>query len=436
MTEEPVQKLICTMAIPTIISMLITSFYNMADTFFVAHINKSATAAVGIVFSLMAIIQAIGFFFGHGSGNYISRELGRRNTDNAEKMASVGFFTSFLCGLLLLILGMVFVIPVAKLLGATDTILPYAEQYLRIIFIGAPFMTSSLTLNNQLRLQGNALFAMIGIGTGAVLNVGLDPLFIFGFNLGISGAALATVISQITSFLILLICCYKSSAITIRFRNFKPSRSKYLSITQGGLPSLCRQGLASVATILLNRAIGGYGDAAVAAMSIVLRITNFAASALLGFGQGFQPVCGFNYGAQLYGRVKKAFWFCVKFSTVTLAGLMAVGIIFAPQIVAAFCGNESEVLELGITILRLQCISLPFLGYVIMSNMMLQNINQYKEAAIVAIGRQGLFFIPALLILPHYLGLLGIEICQPIADVMTFLLALPFGLKVLKRMKV
>ena len=308
MTETPVEPLICRMAVPTIISMLITSIYNMADTFFVGRIGTSATAAVGIVFSLMAIIQAIGFFFGQGSGNYISRKLGAREVEEASRMAATGFFSALLTGAAVMVLGFCFSESFCRLLGATETIMPYAQDYMRLILIGAPYMTAALVLNNQLRLQGNAFYAMIGLVSGGLLNIALDPLFIFGFGLGISGAALATILSQLVSFFLLLLGCNRVAGnLPIRFRHFSPSLARYRAIVNGGLPSLCRQGLASVATICLNTAAGPFGDAAIAAMSIVTRLTQFAASAVLGFGQGFQPVCGFNYGARRYDRVRRGF---------------------------------------------------------------------------------------------------------------------------------
>ena len=300
MTETPVGTLVCRLAVPTMVSMLVTSFYNMADTFFVGKINTSATGAVGVVFSLMAIIQACGFFFGHGSGNYISKQLGKRDTEEASRMASIGFFSAFLFGIVFMAAGLVFLEPLARALGSTDTILPYAKDYLGIILLGAPFMTSSLVLNNQLRFQGNAFYAMIGIATGAVLNIGLDPLFIFVFQMGIKGAALATILSQIVSFCLLVAGSFRGENIHISYRKFHPDGAAFLEILRGGIPSLLRQGLASVAVICLNFAAGGYGDEAIAAMSIVNRIMMFAGSALIGFGQGFQPVCGFNYGAGLY----------------------------------------------------------------------------------------------------------------------------------------
>ena len=434
MTETPVGTLVCRLAVPTMVSMLVTSFYNMADTFFVGKINTSATGAVGVVFSLMAIIQACGFFFGHGSGNYISKQLGKRDTEEASRMASIGFFSAFLFGIVFMAAGLVFLEPLARALGSTDTILPYAKDYLGIILLGAPFMTSSLVLNNQLRFQGNAFYAMIGIATGAVLNIGLDPLFIFVFQMGIKGAALATILSQIVSFCLLMAGSFRGENIHISYRKFHPDGAAFLEILRGGIPSLLRQGLASVAVICLNFAAGGYGDEAIAAMSIVNRIMMFAGSALIGFGQGFQPVCGFNYGAGLYKRVKDAFYFCVRSSFLFLVVGAVAGWIFAPQIVRVFRKEDLEVVRIGTTALRCQCVTFPLMGWVVISNMMLQNIGKVFRASFLAMARQGLFFISLIFVLPYFLGLTGIEITQPIADAISFLFAVPLQLSVLKEL--
>ena len=325
MTQTPIPKLICQLAVPTIISMLVTSFYNMADTFFVGKINTSATAAVGVVFPLMAIIQAFGFFCGHGSGNYISRQLGAQNFEDASRMSATGFVTAFVLGLCILGVGFAFTDPLLYIMGSTETILPYARDYMRIILLGAPYMTASLVLNNQLRFQGSAFYSMIGITFGAVLNVGLDPLFIFVFDMGVAGAAWATILSQFVSFCLLIAGTFRGGNLKLNLRNFSPSLKYYKNIVKGGTPSLCRQGLGSFATICLNLMAGPYGDAAIAAMSIVTRITQFANSIVIGFGQGFQPVCGFNYGAKLYARVREGFWFCVKLATCILLAAAVLG---------------------------------------------------------------------------------------------------------------
>lgn len=435
MTTTPVPKLVCSLAVPTIISMLVSSFYNMADTFFVGKLDTQSTAAVGVVFSIMTIIQAVGFFFGHGSGNYISRKLGSKELEEASTMAANGFFLSFFSGIVIALLGIIFINPLSVALGSTPTILPYTKKYLRIILIGSPFMTSSLVLNNQLRFQGRASFAMVGIVTGAALNIVLDPILIFGFKMGVSGAAVATVFSQFCSFLLLVLMTRKGGSIVIRFKNLKVNGHFIKEIFRGGVPSLCRQGLASIAVIFLNHAAGTYGDAAIAGMSIVSRITMFANSALIGFGQGFQPVCGFNYGARLYSRVREGFYFCVKYAFVFLVVVSLLCGIFAPNIVALFRKEDVEVIETGSLALRLQCITFPLNAWIVMSNMMLQSIGKALKASIVAGARQGYFFIPFILILPLCFGLLGVQMTQAVADVSTLILSIPLTLSVLKEMK-
>ena len=410
LTGRPVGHLVCKMAVPTIISMMVTACYNMVDTYFVGQLHSnSATGAVGVVFSLMAVIQAVGLFLGHGSGNYISRQLGRHETADAEKMAATGVTLAFLAGCVILVLGQIFLTPLARLLGSTDTILSYARSYLRIILLGAPYMTASFVLNNQLRFQGSAAYGMVGIAAGAVLNVGLDPLLIFRLNMGVGGN------------------------LRIRLKNLCFRRDLFVEIGKGGLPSLCRQGLASIATICLNRSAGLYGDAAIAAMSVVSRAMMLAQSALIGFGQGFQPVCGFNYGAGLYHRVKEGFRFCVKWSTVFLTAVSVLGLVLAPQIIAVF-RNDPEVIAFGARALRLQCLAFPLCGVIVISSMLTQTINKVWQASVLAVARQGLFFIPAVLALPHIWGELGVQLAQPVSDVCAFALTVPLVLGVLRDM--
>ena len=434
MTQTPVGRLICQLAMPCIISMLVTSFYNMADTFFVGKLDSdAATGAVGVVFSLMAVIQAIGFFFGHGSGNFISRELGKQNFEEASNMAATGFFSALAAGLLICVLGQLFLEPLAILLGSTPTILPYSTAYLRVILIGAPWMTASLVLNNQLRFQGSAAYGMVGIVSGAVLNIGLDPLLIFVFDMGIAGAAWATIFSQLVSFCLLLAGCSRGGNLRIRLSRVQLKWVYYKRIIQGGLPSLGRQGLASVATICLNRAAGPYGDAAIAAMSVVQRIMMFGASSMIGFGQGFQPVCGFNYGAKLYKRVRDGFWFCVRTSTVFLLAVSALGFLFAPQLIALF-RDSPEVIAFGSAALRFQCVTFWFQGWIVMSNMMLQTMGRTGPATFLAMARQGIFFIPLVWILSFSLGFLGVQMTQAVSDVLTLACAVPIQLKVLREL--
>lgn len=434
MINTPIPALIGRLSVPTIISMLITSFYNMADTFFVGRINTSATAAVGVVFSLMAVIQALGFSFGHGSGNYISRKLGSQELEDAEKMAATGFISALLAGAVVTVAGLLFLTPLVRLLGATDTIVPYAVDYTRFILIGAPWMTASLVLNNQLRFQGSAFYAMIGITTGAVLNIVLDPILIFGLGMGTGGAGLATILSQLVSFFMLLAGCRRGGNLPLRLKNFTPCRHYYAQIFKGGFPSFCRQGMASVATICMNFAAGGWGDAAIAAMSIVNRVTMSANSALIGFGQGFQPVCGFNYGAKKYDRVREAFWFCLKISVVGLTVISAAAFMAAPQIIALFRRDDAAVIAIGTFALRCQCVTMVLFSWVVLCNMMLQTIGKAFPASLLALARQGLFFLPAIVILPPFLGLLGIQLALPVSDVFSFLLALPLGIGTLREL--
>ena len=435
LTEEKIPTLVLNMAVPSIISMLITSFYNMADTFFVGQIGTTATAAVGVIFPLMSIIQALGFTFGHGSGNYISRKLGQGEVEDAKKMAATGFVSALIAGAIFGLVGLIFLDELVGILGATPTIAPYARQYAMYILIGTPFMASSLVLNNQLRFQGSAFFGMIGMGVGAVLNIALDPLFIFVLDMGVSGAALATILSQIVSFCLLLRGCTRGGNIAISLKNFSPSWARYKEIARGGTPSLFRQGLGSVATICLNFAAGIYGDAAIAGMSIVTRVLQFANSAIIGLGQGFQPVCGFNYGAKLYGRVRKAFWFTVSLAFCVLLIGSIVGIAFAPQIIAIFRKEDLEVIKIGALSLRLQCIFLPLSAFVVGSNMMLQTIGKPVKASISAAARTGLFFVPAILILPQFFGLLGVQMSQAVADLCSFVLCVPLAGTTLLEMK-
>lgn len=436
MMETPIPRLVFNLATPTVASMLVSSLYNMADTYFVGLLGSaSATAGVGVVFPLMAVLQAVGFMFGHGSGNHMSRSLGARDTGDAERMASTGFFSALIAGAVLGVLGLIFLEPLVYLLGSTPTIAPHAMDYMFYILIGGPWFVSSLVLNNQLRFQGSAFFSMLGIISGAVLNVALDPLFIFALGMGVGGAALATVISQLVSFVVLLLGTRRGGNIPIRLRAFTPTREKYREILRGGIPSLFRQGLGSVSIMLLNTAAAGYGDAAVAAMSIVSRVTQFLASAVVGFGQGFQPICGFNYGGGHYDRVREAFWFCVKVSFVFLLVVSGLAMAFAPRVIWVFLMDDPEVIRIGAQALRQQCAVLPLFSFVVVSNMMLQTMGLAGKASLMAASRQGLFLIPAVLVLPRVFGLFGVQMSQPVADVLSFVLALPLALGVLRELK-
>lgn len=444
MTTKPVKLLVCQMAVPTIIAMVTTAFYNVVDAAFIGHLSTEGTAGIGISFAYMTFIQALGFFFGHGSGNYISRALGAKNVSSASVVASVGFFTPFAIGLLAAIICLPNLSSLSRLLGAPDEVVPYANDYLRFIVGATPFMMSALTLNNQLRLQGNARFGMVGIVSGAILNIALDPIFIFALDMGVSGASLATAVSQLFAWGLLLYGTFKPESVHIRLRDFKPSLRVYYEIFRGGLPSLFRQVFNCAAAVLLNYcavryAAPGQEASAVAAFAVVTRIMMFAFSVVLGFCQGFQPVCGFNYGARLYGRVRESWLFATCVGTGFLLIISAVGLLFAPQIVAIFRSEDPVLIAIGAATLRWQCAAFPLVGLFTATGMLFQNIRMTFPATLLSVCRNGLFFLPAILLLPLWLGLQGVQMAQAVADALTFVLSIPYALwinrKLLRGMK-
>ena len=426
MTETPIPKLILSLAAPTILSMLITSIYNLADTFFVGQISTSASGAVGVVSSLMAIIQALGFMLGHGAGSIISRSLGSQNTKAATRFASTSFFTALTFGLILAAVGLTTLPHFMMLLGSTETILPHACAYARPILIAAPLMMSSLVMNNILRYEGKASFAMIGLVTGGVLNMVLDPVFIFGVGLGTAGAGIATALSQSISFCILLSMFLRGKTVS-QFQLSAVTRSpaEFGTILMTGLPSFGRQGLNSIGGMLLNIAARSYGDAAVAGMSIVSRIFMFIISVAIGTGQGFQPVAGFNYGARKYRRVERACVFTMCASFCFLSVIIAACWFNAEALIKLF-RDDPEVTAIALPAFRYQCFACFLQPVIVAGNMLFQSIGKSGRATFLACCRQGVFFIPLILTLPRMFGLLGIEICQPIADVLTFVVTVPF----------
>ena len=433
LTETPVSRLIPRLAVPTIISMLVTALYNGVDTFFVGRISTEAIAAVGLSFSVMAIIQAMGFFCGQGSGNYLSRMLGAGNRKESEEMAATGLALSFILGIATTVLISLNIYSLSSFLGASGDTVDATVEYLRIIALGAPFTMAQFVLNNQLRYQGSAIYAMAGLLTGAVLNIALDPLLIFGLKLGVSGAAIATVSGQAMSFFVLLFGCSRGPNIPLKISNVRLNPHYLMEIVNGGSPAIFRQGLTAAATILLNRAAGEYGNAAIAGMSIVTRVMMFTASAMIGFGQGYQPVCSFNYGANKKSRVKEGYFFCIKYGTIFLVIMAAVCIVFSADIIAFF-RDDPDVIKTGSEALKFQAAALPLLPTVVLSNMMLQSIGKGFKASITSSSRSGIFFIPLILILPRFFGLRGVEMTQPIADILSVFLAVPLAVSELKKM--
>ena len=426
MTETPIPRLILSLAAPTILSMLITSIYNLADTFFVGRISTSASGAVGVVSSLMAIIQALGFMLGHGSGTIISRRLGSQDTHAATRFASTSFFTALAFGVVLAVVGLATLPDFMMLLGSTDTILPHACAYARPILLAAPLMISSLVMNNILRYEGKANLAMVGLVTGGLLNIALDPLFMFALGLGTAGAGIATALSQTISFGILLYMFLRGKTVS-QFRLSAVTREprEFLQILAGGAPSFGRQGLNSIGGMLLNIAARSYGDAAVAGMSIVSRIFMFIISVAIGTGQGFQPVAGFNYGARKYRRVEKACVFTMCASFCFLSVIVAACWFNAEALIKLF-RDDPEVTAIALPAFRYQCFACFLQPVIVAGNMLFQSIGKSGRATFLACCRQGVFFIPLILTLPRMFGLLGIEICQPIADVLTFVVTVPF----------
>ena len=434
MTETPIPQLILSLAAPTILSMLITSIYNLADTFFVGQISTSASGAVGVVSSLMAIIQALGFMLGHGAGTIISRSLGNRDTTAATRFASTSFFTALVFGVVLAVAGLGTLPHFMMLLGSTETILPHACAYARPILIAAPLMISSLVMNNILRYEGKASFAMIGLVTGGVLNIALDPLFMFVFGLGTAGAGIATALSQSISFCILLSMFLRGKTVSqFRLSTVTREARDFGRILLGGAPSFGRQGLNSIGGMLLNLAARSYGDAAVAGMSIVSRIFMFIISVAIGVGQGLQPVASFNYGARKYRRVRQAAIFTIEAAFCMLVVLVGLCWVNGDALIRLF-RDDPAVTAVALPAFHYQCLAMLLQPIIVVANMTFQSVGASGRATFLACCRQGVFFIPLILILPRTHGLFGVEICQPIADVLTFLVSLPFLLAFLQQL--
>ena len=426
MTGQPVEKLILELGLPTTISMLVTNLYNMADTYFVGTLGTSASGATGVVFGLMAILQALGFMFGNGAGSIVSRRLGAKDVEDARRYSATSFYAALLSGILVLVLGLCFLTPLVRLLGSTDTILPFARGYAFYILLAAPAMVSSCVMNNILRYEGRAFFAMIGLTSGGFLNIFLDAYFIRVLHMGIEGAGLATAISQYLSFGILLsMFLRKKTQTTFEIRYISFTVKTLGEIVTTGLPSLARQGLASISTMVLNHTAGVYGDAAIAAMSIVNRISMFIFSVGLGIGQGFQPVAGFNYGAGKFSRVKKGFYFTWIFGTVMLGVFAMVGFFTAGTVVAWF-RNDLQVIAIGIPAMRAQCLALFFAPFSVCNNMLFQSIGYKRNATFLSTLRNGLCFIPLILVMQAFLGIAGVQYAQAVADVLAGLICIPF----------
>lgn len=434
MTETPVSKLVITLGIPTTVSMLVTNIYNMADTYFVSHLSlsNSASGAVGIVFGLMAVLQAVGFMFGHGAGSIISRELGARNRENASKFASTSFFWAMGVGAVIEVFGLLFLDGLIRLLGSTETILPYARTYGMYILLSAPLMTTSFVMNNILRYEGMASMAMIGLTAGGILNIFGDWFLMTRLHMGIAGAGLSTAISQTVSFFLLLAVFLRGKTQSrIYFGGISKNMRDVLRICETGFPSFLRQGLGSLSTMALNWQVKAYGDAAEAAMAIVNRVCFLIFAVGLGIGQGFQPVAAFNYGARKFSRVKRGFLFTWGAGEACLGVLAVVCMLFSGKIICLF-RDDPVVIRIGTYALRAQLISLFFQPFSVCSNMLLQSTGQNGPASFLSTLRSGLCYIPVLLLLAHIMGMQGIAISQTVSDILTFFITIPFPLRFLR----
>ena len=439
MVNGNLKRTICILAIPAIISMLVTALYNAADTYFVSKLGESAVAGVSVVMSYMSVVQACGFFFGHGSGNFISQSLGKKDNLSTEKMAVTGVLYSFLAGLILMALSLVFIDPICSLFSS-KTMLAHTKNYFLFVVLATPFMTSSFTLNNQLRFQGNAFYGMFGLGTGAVLNIILDPILI-SVTGDVRGASLATMISQIVGFILLFAFTFNKKSVRLKIKRISFEKLYIAEITKGGMPSLIRQGMMAIASACLSLMVKGYGDFAVAGVSIASKISWIFFSILIGFCQGFQPVCGFNYGAGRIDRVKKAFWFSTAVVTAYMIIACAVCLIFPSSLVELFntAGNTvgmEKAVAVAKNTLIYQALAFPLGGLYTMSSMMMQNIRRPIRASILAMMRQGIAYIPCVLLLPSFCGLTGVMLSQTVADIVSFVVCLPILISVLKELSV
>lgn len=434
MLTLPVPGLILRLAGPTIAAMLVSASYNMADTFFVGRVDDAATAAVSAAFSAMTLLQAVGYFLGQGSGIYISEQLGRDREKQAGEMASFSFFAAVAFGVLAAAGGLLFSKQIAGLLGAADSFRSETAAYLKYMLLGAPFIMGSFVLSNQLRFQGAALGAMFGISAGAVLNVALDALFVFALHWGAGGAGAATAVGQGASFFLLLWISSKKGSVSVSPKQIKNVQNCLMAVTKSGFPSLARQGVITAAGIAQNFAVRSFGQAAVAGIGVFSRVTFFMIACVIGFGQGFQPVCGFNYGAGKLQRVYKGYWFCVWVTTAFLAASSAALYVFAPQI-AAFFRDSEVVTAAAVQAIRAQCIVFVVFGYACVSNMLLQSLGQTGRATFLALCRQGIFYIPLLFALPRFFGFTGIALAQPAADVFTFIASLVLTPRTVRSLK-
>jgi len=437
MGTMPIPPLVVKMAIPSVISMLITTIYNLADTFFVNFLGLSAVAAVGVNSSLDQMIMMAGSLYAVGSASYVSRLLGMGKKEKADEVLSTAFFTAFITGLIIAILGFTFMQPLVRLLGATDSCEAYSIQYASYILYAAPFMACNFVMNQVLRAEGSAIRSMFGMAFGGILNVVLDPIFIFVFDLGVAGASMATAISKMVTFCILIYpYIRKKTLVTISLRKIHYELNSIREVVSVGSSSLFRSAFAIIAAMLLNRAAGQISDSCLAAITATTRIMNLPFFTILGFSTGFQPVAGYNWGAKKYARVRESYRFSTMVCVTAAAISGLIMFIWAGPIINVFNSeNNAEMLELGKLCLRLQSIALPPHAWCSVVNMLCASLGRAKEAVILSTGRQGHCFIPLVFILPPLFGAIGIVSVQAIADTLMMLITIPIIIRVSRDIK-
>ena len=426
MLEQPIHRVIPKMAVPTIVAFLITSIYSLADTYFVSSLGTNATAAVSVNSSLDQLIMMCGSMLAMGANSYIARLLGRGEDKKASQVLSTAFFAAFAVGGLLLIFGNLFMVPMVRLLGATDTCEQYSIDYASYVLLAAPFMASNFVMNQCLRSEGSATLSMFGMGFGGILNIILDPIFIFNLNMGVAGASLATAISKTVSFAILIFpYVTRRSLLHLSLKNFLPSREILSEIVTVGSSSMFRNGLAVVAGILLNNLAGDISDSVMAGIGVCTKIMMFPFSIILGFGNGFQPVAGFNWGAKRFDRVKESYRFSARVAFWGGLVMAALCIIFADPLIVLFAGTDAEMRRIGAFAIITQSIALPLHAWVAIVNMFCVGLGDARGALALATARQGSCFIPVLFPLAWIFGAWGVGAVQAVADILTVALAIP-----------
>ena len=418
--NAPVSKALVSLGIPIMICMLINAFYNLADAYFVGGLGEQQMGAISIVFPIGQAVVGLGLMFGNGAASYLSRLLGCGNKKAADIAASTALYSSVFIGAVFIMIAAIFLKPILTLLGATETIMPYALVYARIYILSCIFNVFNVTMNNIAASEGAAKTTMFALLSGAVINIGLDPLFIYAFHMGVAGAAIATAISQFISTAIYLsYILKKKSAFTFAIKNFSPSGQIYIEVLKIGIPTLVFQLLTSLSIALINRASSAYGDSIIAGMGAVTRITSMGTLIVFGFLKGFQPIAGFSYGAENFQRLRQSVKISILWSTAfcIIAGLFMI--IFSAQIIAQFANGNKEMILFGQKSLAANGFSFFLFGFYTVYSSLFLALGKGTAGFVLGACRQGICFVPVILLLPGIFGLNGILYAQPAADVLS-----------------